>query len=259
MVTMIATAASQVKSVLEKQGWIVRRLQHSVAGLSLFHDIDRSGVFGRRPLILDVGAHVGETSLEYMQRWPNATIFAFEPVSANFSRLRDNVLNRPAIEPLHLAVGEELGEATIWLHGESSQENSLKATAATNAAGAEIVPVTTIDAFMTSRALSHVDLLKVDAEGFEVEILCGAQEMLATRRIGCVLLESTFDLNDQAHTPLPVLQTTLAPHGYRPVSIYDQNLFTNPVRSGFFNVLFVATEPVREARDEADGPGDPDR
>ena len=68
------------------------------------------------------------------------------------------------------------------------------------------IPVTTIDAYCAAHVLQP-SLLKVDVEGYEMEVLSGAAVTLA--RVFAVILE--------AHSPVLLRDCTdrLRPHGFR--------------------------------------------
>ncbi len=53
----------------------------------------------------------------------------------------------------------------------------------------EDVVVTTADDYAAVHQISHVDLLKVDAEGHELHVLRGAERLLAEERVGLVQFE----------------------------------------------------------------------
>jgi FkbM family methyltransferase len=60
--------------------------------------------------------------------------------------------------------------------------------------GEEQVQVTTVDDFVAANALPHIHLLKVDAEGFDLNVLRGADSTLSEGRISLVLTEVTTSL-----------------------------------------------------------------
>ena len=51
------------------------------------------------------------------------------------------------------------------------------------------VPVTTVNEFAYSRGINSIDLLKVDAEGYELEVLKGARSMIAGGLVRCIQLD----------------------------------------------------------------------
>ncbi len=74
------------KSLLRKffltLGYDIRKTSH--IGLDPCSDIQR--LFGRRSLsvIFDVGAHTGESAIDYADQFPDATIYSFEPSPATY-------------------------------------------------------------------------------------------------------------------------------------------------------------------------------
>ena len=62
------------------------------------------------------------------------------------------------------------------------------------------IPMETIDSYMIDEGVANIDLLKIDAEGYELEVLEGAKDALASRRIKAILAECDFDPKDTQHT-----------------------------------------------------------
>jgi FkbM family methyltransferase len=56
-------------------------------------------------VIFDVGANTGNTAIGLARSFPDATVYAFEPVAATFSKMSRNVLPHPHIQPFNLALG----------------------------------------------------------------------------------------------------------------------------------------------------------
>ena len=105
-----------------------------------------------------------------LETFPKAEIHCFEPVSPTFAMLQRN-LSGTRCRCIHSAVGNGVGEARISV-GRNSLTNSLVNTRDGDAF--ETVPVTTVDAYREERSLSNVDLLKIDAERFDLNVLEGA-------------------------------------------------------------------------------------
>ncbi len=51
----------------------------------------------------DVGANIGQTTEVILEHYPNAQIFAFEPVSATFAAYKERFGNRQNVTPNQLA------------------------------------------------------------------------------------------------------------------------------------------------------------
>ena len=161
---------------------------------------------------VDVGAYVGFYSLLAAHANPAGRVFAFEPLPANFQRLRINVArNRlPNVECMGAAVGDREG-AQEFFHSPSglpcSSSLSKEFMASLPDLTSTNVPVTTIDALCAEKTLT-VDLLKIDTETTEPTVLRGAAQTLARDRpaIVCEVLAG--------HDTGPALETLLRPLGY---------------------------------------------
>ena len=131
----------------------------------------------RRGAFLDVGAHIGYYSL-YML--PHVTaVYAFEPDPRVRVFLEKNLHGKPNAEVLPFAVSSVPGKARFTLEANADVSHLAKDNeVSTNQIN---VDVTTLDAFAASRNLL-VEAIKIDAEGFDTEILTGALTLLAQQR-----------------------------------------------------------------------------
>lgn len=136
--------------------------------------------------ILDVGAHDGLLTIP-LSRLPGSSVLAFEPLPSAFARLDAAIraAHGGAMPPhvaLHpQALGAESGTITLSVPVLDGVVQEQWASAAKDYAGfasvtveRHAVQVLTIDS-LGLRNLTHV---KVDAEGFEEEVLRGAAETL---------------------------------------------------------------------------------
>jgi len=205
-------------------------------GVDVFTDIRRLGL--KKPkVIMDVGAHFGESALAYASRFPAANIFAFEPEAKNYQSLVANVAGLSQISCTKVAMGDREGRASIY-GGSNSEAYSLKPHRTLGYL--EEVDVTTIDRFLFEKHVEFIDFLKVDTEGHEMEVLKGAKNSLAKGKINLIFAEATFNVNDEGeHTQLSEIQSFLSERGLQLISIYDQHIFPAPSRLGYFNALFA--------------------
>lgn len=137
--------------------------------------------------VLDVGANIGLTSLEFARRADK--VLAFEPNPPTAERLAHNLaangLANAAIS--RFAVGAEAG--TVTFH-ESAQATLSSATVVPPELVRSFeVPVTTLDAEWIAAGRPLVSVLKIDVEGGELDALRGASELLASEH-PAILLEA---------------------------------------------------------------------
>jgi FkbM family methyltransferase len=191
-------------------------------------------------IIFDVGAHIGVTAIEFSDRFPRASVYAFEPSSINLKQLKDNLIGKPDIDCFQLAFGERAGEALLSMDVEHPSMARISEDG--NLGSTEIVEVQTVDTFCKNHAIDRIDILKVDTEGFEIQVLRGAADMLARSAIAVIKLECTLNPDCEYHTKLFDICSILEPFGYRVFGMYDQweDVFTFTSSLRRFDVVFIS-------------------
>lgn len=145
------------------------------------------------PLLIDVGAHVGQYAARFLNRFTQGRALCFEPVQPHFELLQraTQVLDR--VELFQYALSDFDGEATIYRDAEVSGLASLSKRRLYDRPISmdieETVRVTTLDAFVSQSGLAFIDLLKLDVEGHELGVLQGATQLLSSHRVGIVQFE----------------------------------------------------------------------
>ncbi|HZI16324.1 MAG TPA: FkbM family methyltransferase [Myxococcus sp.] len=123
---------------------------------------------------VDVGANIGYLALYLRSRiGPSGQLYCFEPEPDNYAELEAN-LRRNGLDNCHAAqaaVGAEEGSLTFapGLNGHVADEG----------ASGISVPVLTMDGFVASRGLPRVDFVKIDVEGFELDVFAGMKATLS--------------------------------------------------------------------------------
>lgn len=197
-------------------------------------------------LIFDVGANVGNLTLELARFFPNAEIFAFEPVAETFVELTQNVRGRKRIHPRRLALADAPAEHEIVLQS-CSGLNSLRFSKDPARSGpTERVTASTVDLICAEIGIHQIDILKVDAQGFDLAVLKGATSLLRAAAIPYLLVEASFtggDVTNQEFAPQHEFVTEL---GYVACGIYDQ-LNYGPRLSylGCFNLLYLHPAAIK--------------
>lgn len=161
-------------------------------GLDLKNDLRRLVPQFEPRIILDVGANIGQTSLYFNSLWPEADIYAFEPVSATYEKLTRAVASHaPKIKCVKLALSDEAGEADIFISSDSVS-SSLDRTLilpSKYTGEKETLRKSTVDNWCGAEGMTTVDLLKVDAEGHDLHVLKGAASAIAGGKVNAVLVE----------------------------------------------------------------------
>lgn len=122
---------------------------------------------------VDVGANFGLFSAVAAQKvGPSGRVVAIEPHPELVRRLRFNMAANgfDQVRIFPTAVGEEAGEAVLFVNTASFAESRLQAGAddrPDDRQKATPVPVTPLAAIVAEAGLSRIDALKIDIEGFE--------------------------------------------------------------------------------------------
>ncbi len=212
----------------------------NTASLGVNLEFDLARITSEKPLatIFDVGGNFGQTALRFASAFPPAKVFTFEPVPSSFERLLSAIADHKNIQGHNLAFGDQPGTARLNLTS-SAGTNTLVATAAT--IDSIDVRVDTLDAFAAAQGIGTIDLLKIDVEGFELQVLKGATDLLTRGHIRFIFVECVFAPDpDFNHTSFFDLRDVLLPHGFCFVGYYAE-AFTLRTGCAHGNVLFAHT------------------
>lgn len=130
-------------------------------------------------VVLDIGANVGFYSCLAASR--GKRVIAFEPAPRNLKFLYRNLWSNgfSAAEVLPVGLGRKPGLMPIY--GSGAMASFVPGWAQSPGHPVGLVPVTTLDLVMESRFSGEPLLIKMDVEGFEVEVLAGASGILSRR------------------------------------------------------------------------------
>jgi FkbM family methyltransferase len=139
-------------------------------------------------VFLDVGSHFGVWSVYAAGVvGEKGKVFAFEPSPA-FAILKENAdLNSP-VQAFNIGLGAQDGEATFFDQGTVPTGSFVSEVTKINVwfqptvpIGSNKVKIRTLDTLVAELGV-RPDLIKVDVEGFEFEVLRGAENVLRNMR-----------------------------------------------------------------------------
>jgi FkbM family methyltransferase len=127
--------------------------------------------------VFDVGANVGLFSLSVHAIHPQSRIYCFEPSPLAQTLLDANVGDFPEMVICKYGLFNRDMETTLHVHRYNTGQNSIR-FAGRHHAGDVSVQVVDAGRQFDALGLSHLDILKIDTEGCEVEILKSMGERL---------------------------------------------------------------------------------
>jgi len=113
-----------IQKILQRFGYQLSRTANSP--IDTF-DVQSELITIREPVVLDIGAHIGEVAKIYRERFPLASIYCFEPFPQSFQVLSKSVEGDPRTFCHETAVSEKKGTAILNANL-SSATNSLLMT-----------------------------------------------------------------------------------------------------------------------------------
>lgn len=136
--------------------------------------------------IIDVGAGLGEYSLNIAKGVPNVRIYCLEPTEHSYKILCSNVARNNMAKNIschRLALADKEGKFEITPIGKGNYLNIKNEFSADSfVEGKEIVEATTLDKFISENKISRVDFIKADVEGAELLVLKGAEKTLKSHK-----------------------------------------------------------------------------
>ncbi len=173
--------------------------------------------------IVDVGANKGQFSVAATRRFPRATIHAFEPVEGAFQQLRKNIARYPNVTVHRKALGTSIGPAPFYQNQFDQVSSVLPIDPANHhpyfdrdAVRVVSVEMERLDRLAPQLNLGHPSLLKLDVQGYEKQVLCGAAGCL--RAIDYIVLELPFVRLYQDQPLFPEMHDFLSQLGYEVVA-----------------------------------------
>jgi FkbM family methyltransferase len=200
-------------------------------------------------VFFDVGAHIGYyTCLAARLVGSRGRVIAFEPHSRNVALLRNNVAvnGYDHVTVVNKAVSDRQERALLYEH-EAWGSHSLYQFPSAFTGRTFDVETVSLDHFMASQQLNRVDMIKIDAEGAEVSVLNGMQNLLSKFPNVKIIIEFYPDAQAASDVLWDGFLDTLRSSGFSSIRLIDNDCRLQPVDesfevAGLYANLFCAKE-----------------
>jgi len=155
------------------------------------------------PIVVEVGAYYGAQAIQASKLWPKAKIFAFEPNPNAFEKLQKLVAESGCtnVSAYNLALSNYAGEAMLYLcHGTNGNDPVFEFASSLlppskameiHYQGPKInVPCVVLDNWCLANQIDHIDILKLELEGFELPVLESSPQILKNTKV--VVVQTHF-------------------------------------------------------------------
>lgn len=138
------------------------------------------GLVAEGATILDIGTNYGTTILQFAQRTgKNGNCYGFEPDPVNYEICTKNIalnsfLN---VQVENVGLGNEKGRFTLVVDTASNRGGN-RILETSEGKENHIVDVIVLDEWVKNKAIEKIDLVKIDVEGFEMNVLKGGYETI---------------------------------------------------------------------------------
>lgn len=216
--------------------YVVPRI--GVYGIDWPSDVKRCWSASDEAIIMDVGANVGDATVRLASVFPHYNIHAFEPVTSTRESLLTSVRSFPNVAVHDKALGSKKGTCTMTAEP-NSEINRIVSFSHSKKDNLQQVEVTTVDDFLSKIGHPKVGLMKLDTEGFDVEVLRGSANAIAKGLIDLMVIECTFNPRGAPHVDALELIPIMRRYDYEVVAVYSSNIGRFVRGSGHSDILFA--------------------
>ena len=183
--------------------------------------------------IFDIGAHTGDFARQFLDTFPEATVYCFEPSPRSFRALADRFAGNPRVKVYDTAVLERSGTTGFFCNRVSPTDSVLAPAAGSDrwvdgGDGSSLrcvekvqVRSTSLDDFCRENGIPSIDVLKVDTQGAELRVIAGAKGLLGERRIRAILAELLFVPVYEGQPYFSDICACLGSSGYHLVNLFN--------------------------------------
>lgn len=162
---------------------------------------------------VDVGANIGYFSFcAALKVQSEGTIYSFEPSYREYSRFIEGIQKNHFrnILPMNVAIGNLNG--TVQLNNFSNHHSGLNSVLTDYNVDSYNVYLYTLDSILGLD--KDIDLIKIDVEGFEMNVLLGCEKLFESKKIKKLVIEITPELLGKAGFSKKQLYDYLYSYGY---------------------------------------------
>jgi len=188
----------------------------------------------------DVGAHIGTYTDMVVERASQYEGHLFEPAKATFENCVARHGKNKSLKINNAALSDTMGEVKYRLYPADPTRNGIAGVGAEAHFDTELdtVPCMTGDHYCKEHDINHIDLLKIDAEGYDLHVIKGFEQMLSQANIDIIQFEYNVK-HSETQSMLGDYYAYLKEKGYiigplRPegVQFQDFDFFQNDFKTG---------------------------
>jgi len=196
-------------------------------------------------LFIDIGANVGAYTILASSEI-NAKTIAIEPVPSTFRNLIDNIsINQmqEKVKALNIGLGSRNGKLQF-----TKSFDTVNHVATENETDTIEVDISTLDSILLTETTPA--LLKIDVEGFETEVLNGAEKTLADKTLKAIIIELNGSGQRYGYDEIQI-HKKLIEFGFKPFNYTPKSRQLKEIETfGIHNTIYLRDKEFVEGRIE---------
>ncbi len=183
----------------------------------------QAGTAKARPIVFDVGANKGDWTAAVLAANENAQVHAFEIVPVISEQLHDRFLGDPRVTINAIGLLDDSATCSVEYFPDKSTTSGVVRGEGSQDPAAVLLSADVIsgDAYAEQHGVDHIDVLKIDTEGADLDVLRGFRHLIERRGVRLIQFEYGAPSLD-ARVLLRDFYDLLAPHGYEIGKVYPR-------------------------------------
>ena len=202
---------------------------------------------------VDVGANVGKWALAFAARMcdqPRGLLLEPSPEAVSALRFAIQRAGLYSLDILQSAASDRSGNSCFFMEPSYGETSSFLQEHSSPGSKRISVTTTTLDQELSERRINFVDFLKIDAEGYDLNVLRGVEKFIRQQQIAVIQFEYNHPWQ-MAGSTLKYAFQILEGHGYKVYLLKKGGLFQlRPSTFGEYYAYsnFIAYIPARSTR-----------
>ncbi len=142
-------------------------------------------------VVWDIGANVGFFTKKFSEKVGSAGyVFAFEPSINTYHTLFDNCKDFKNTKLLNIGLSKISGN--LYFRESGIENDPTNGLVDVDTPGAIVVEISTGDELVNNKTVKLPNIIKIDVEGFEIDVIQGMQTILVNKFLKKVFIEIHF-------------------------------------------------------------------
>jgi FkbM family methyltransferase len=162
-----------VLDISDYQHWLI------YFGITIDNPIGLFELIKKGDTLIDIGVNIGQTAMMFSKLGgEKATIYGFEPDLINYSIAVENLKQNSFKNITYFNIGLGSKNEALPLKINSPSNRGGNRIDKNDSSNSSIVSIETLDAIFKKENITKIDVIKIDVEGYELEVIKGANQTL---------------------------------------------------------------------------------